>query len=376
LIKIIALLSTLFINLYGAIFLFATSNKQFKNRFFLGLFLFNSFILFVGHFLSFNEYWTAFRYLDFLFLASLLAFYPLYYLYLYSAFNISIFSSKWIYHFLPSIIILLLMFVATAFSSWESYLIHMNNNLYSSELSDQSSKNLALLYKGARYFHLVQILFYNFLTIRFLLLTRNKMNDFYSNVDKFQLQYFYIANISFILLMSIPGFYVTLIGRTPLKDNGMILFYMCTLLTLLYLILAVIGLRQIPTELNLNNDDSNETNELHLKESKLIENNLLEYFKNEKPWLNPHLNILNVAKHIGTNRSYVSNIINDKIGCNFNQFVNNYRINEAKILLKRTPELSITEVSELSGFGSVSSFLRIFKNVENYTPTEFRKKNN
>lgn len=268
------------------------------------------------------------------------------------------------------------MFVATAFSSWESYLIYMNNNLYSSELSDQSSKNLALLYKGARYFHLVQILFYNFLTIRFLLLTRNKMNDFYSNVDKFQLQYFYIANISFILLMSIPGFYVTLIGRTPLKDNGMLLFYMCTLLTLLYLILAVIGLRQIPTELNLNNDDSNETNELHLKESKLIENNLLEYFKNEKPWLNPHLNILNVAKHIGTNRSYVSNIINDKIGCNFNQFVNNYRINEAKILLKRTPELSITEVSELSGFGSVSSFLRIFKNVENYTPTEFRKKNN
>jgi len=268
------------------------------------------------------------------------------------------------------------MFVAIAFSSWESYLIYMNNNLYNSELTDQSSKNLTLLYTGTRYFHLIQILFYNFLIIRFLLLTRNKMNNFYSNVDKFQLQYFYIANISFIILMSIPGFYVTLIGRTPLNDNSLLFFYMCTLFTLLYLILAVIGLRQIPTELNFDNEETNEIDELHLKESKRIESHLLEYFNNNKPWLNPHLNILDVAKQIGTNRSYVSNIINDKIGCNFNQFVNNYRINEAKVLLKRTPELSITEVSELSGFGSVSSFLRIFKSFENYTPTEFRKKNN
>ena len=59
---------------------------------------------------------------------------------------------------------------------------------------------------------------------------------------------------------------------------------------------------------------------------------------------------------------------------NFNQFVNSYRLKEAKILLKQTPELSISEVSELSGFGSVNSFLRIFKNTEKITPTEYRNK--
>jgi len=374
LIKIVALLSTLFINLYGAIFLFATSNKQFKNRFFLALFFFNSFLLFVGHFLSFNEFWMVFRYFDFVFLTCLLAFYPLYYLYIYSAFNLTLVSTKWFYHFMPSIIIAVLMLITTAFSSWEDYEIYMNNNLYATELTNQASKNLAYLYKGTRIFHLVQIVFYNFFAIRFLVLANNKMNNFFSNLDKFQLQYFYIANISFILLMSIPGFYVTLIGRTPLNEDGLQLLYICTLFTLLYLILAVIGLRQIPAEINLNNTYDDLTTELHHQELKLIEIGLLNYFSKQKPWLNPHLNILDVAKHIGTNRSYVSNIINENIGCNFNQFVNNYRINEAKILLKQIPELSISEISELAGFGSVNSFIRIFKRAENYTPTEFRKK--
>ena len=373
-IKIVALLSTLFINLYGAIFLFATSNKQFINRFFLALFFFNSFLLFVGHFLSFNEYWMVFRYFDFVFLTCLLAFYPLYYLYIYSAFNITLVSTKWFYHFVPSIFIAVLMIVTTAFSSWEDYEIYMNHNLYGTALTNQASKNLAYLYKGTRMFHLVQIVFYNFLAIRFLVLANNKMNNFFSNLDKFQLQYFYIANISFVLLMSIPGFYVTFIGRTPLNEDGLQLLFVCTLFTLLYLVLAVIGLRQVPAEINISHPNEAQTLEFHQEELKLIEVGLLDYFNSQKPWLNPNLNILDVAKHIGTNRSYVSNIINERIGCNFNQFVNNYRINEAKILLKNNPELSISEIGELAGFGSVSSFIRIFKRTENYTPTEFRKR--
>jgi AraC-like DNA-binding protein len=374
LIKIIALLSTLFINLYGAIFLFSTSSKKFKNRFFLALFFFNSFLLFVGHFLSFNEYWTAFRYFDFVFLASLLAFYPLYYLYIFSAFNFSLFSLKWLYHFTPSIIVATLMIFTISLTSWEDYEIYMNNNLYSTPLTTFSSKMLAYTYKGSRMFHLVQIVFYNFLTIRFLFLAKNNMNNFFSNLDKFQLQYFYITNISFILFMSIPGFYVTLIGRTPLNEDGLQLLYMCTLFTLLYIILAIIGLRQIPAEIDFNTNGNNKLEAIHQQELKQIEDHLLAYFNTQKPWLNPNLNILDVAKHIGTNRSYISNIINENIGCNFNQFVNSYRVNEAKILLKQVPELPISEISELAGFGSVNSFIRIFKNLENQTPSTFKKK--
>lgn len=375
-IKIAALLSTLFINLYGAIFLFATSSKKYKNRFFLGIFFFSSFLLFVGHFLSFNEYWKLFRYFDFIFLGSLLAFYPLYYLYIYSAFNFNIIASKKSYHFLPSIFVALLMLIIVLVTSWENYEMYMNNNLYGTPITSKEALWLSYIYKGSRLFHLGQIIIYNFLTIRFLILAKNKMQDFYSNLDKFQLQYFYIVNISFIILMSIPGFYVTVIGRTPLNENGLQFLFMCSLFTLLYLILAIIGLRQIPAEINFSSaSEKNKDTPLYPNELSIIQKELLAYFKNEKPWLDPQLNILQVAKHIGTNRSYVSNIVNEQIGCNFNQFVNNYRINEAKKLLNQTPELTISEISELVGFGSVNSFIRIFKNIEHKTPTEFKKLN-
>lgn len=372
-IKIIALLSTLLVSFFSAITLIATSNKKFKNRLFLGLFFFNSFILFVGHFLSFNEYWRTFRYFDFIFLASLLAFYPIYYLYIYSAFNFKIVTTKWIYHFIPSILIAVLMLVATSVSSWESYLNYMDNNLHNNELTSVNATILSYLYKGSRGFHLIQIVVYNFLTIRFILNAKKQMNDLFSNFDVYQIRFFYIVTISFILLMSIPGFYVTLIGRTPLNTNGMLLFYMCLLFTLLYLILTIVGIIQIPVNEDLEIFNEAANHKIHQNELKEIEKNLKTYFNKERPWLNPHLNIWDVAKEIGTNRSYISKVINENIGCNFNQFVNEYRIKEARKLLKKTPEIPIAEISELSGFGSLNSFIRIFKTSEDCTPTKFKK---
>ncbi len=370
-IKIIAILSTLFVNLFSSITLIATSSKNFKNRLYLGLFFFNSFILFVGHFLSFNEYWKAFKFYDFIFLASLLAFYPLYYLYIFSAFNFKIVPVKWLYHFLPSILIAFLMFIVTFTSSWESYIIYMNNNLFNTELTDTTSKILAYLYKGSRGFHLLQIIIYNFLTIRFITNARKSMNDSFSNLDIYQLRYFYIVTISFILLMSIPGFYVTYIGRTPLNEDGMLLLFMCILFTFLFLILTIIGLIQVPSTVSI--DVELENDEIQKKELKKVEKKLKQYFNKKKPWLDPNLNIWDVAKEIGTNRSYISKVVNDNIGCNFNKFVNNYRIKEAKKILIKTPEIPIAEISELSGFGCLNSFIRTFKNSENCTPAKFKR---
>ncbi len=266
------------------------------------------------------------------------------------------------------------MLITSVVTNWESYYIYMNNNLFDAELTNQSSKVLAYIYQGSRALFLMQIIFYNFFAIRLLLRSHKKMKDLFSNLDKYQLRYFYIVNISFLILMSIPGFYITLIGREPLNSNVMLLLYVSLLFTLLYLILAIVGLRQIPVEIILENQNELQVSEeIHQRELIEIEKKLLNYFHKEKPWLHSNLNIWDVSKNIGSNRSYVSHIINENIGCNFNYFVNEYRVNEAKILLKQTPELNLSEISEQSGFGSVNSFIRIFKKIEHATPTEFKK---
>ncbi|WP_139170940.1 helix-turn-helix domain-containing protein [Lutibacter oricola] len=302
----------------------------------------------------------------------MLAFYPLYYLYLYSAFNFTFFKYKWIYHFTPAIVTGVLMLIFTSISSWEEYHTYMNSSLYETKLTTTNTKILTSLYKGSRAFFIIQILLYNFLAIRFILKAKKDMSNLFSNLDKYQTRYFYITNISFISLMSLPSIYVAYVGRIPFSSNDHLILLFCTLFTTLYVILATIGINQIPAKVNISEkilDDSN----LHDKELEIIKQKLINYFQNEKPWLIPQLNIWDVAKNIGTNRSYISKTINEKIGCNFNQFVNSYRINEAKLIINKSPNLSISEISEQVGFGSVNSFIRIFKSFENATPTEYKK---
>lgn len=374
-IKLTALLLILLVTLFSSIFLFALASKTYKNRYFLGFVFLSSFLIFTGNFFSFFEFWNYYKHYDFIFLSALLAFYPFYYLYLYSAFNIKIISTKWIYHFIPSIIIAIAMLLASSIASLDDYQVYMNHILHKTALTNKTTKILTYLYDGGRFFHLMQILAYNILSVHFILRTKKNMYNSFSNLDKFQLRYFYIVTISFLLLMSIPGFYITYIGRSPFIGNEMSLFYLSIAFTILYLILAIVGLKQIPVELNITHQINNKIfPEIHQDELKEIEESLLNYFKQEKPWLNPHLNIWDVAKSIGTNRSYVSKIINENLSCNFNQFVNNYRLKKAKHLLENTTELPIAEISELSGFGSVNSFIRIFKLNEKCTPTQFKKK--
>ena len=231
------LLSTLYITLFGALFLLAASSKQYKNRYFLSLFFLNGFVLFSGHTLTFFEYWRAFKYLDFAFIVSLLMFYPFYFKYLSSAFGYRITSIKWRYHFAPAVLFGVLMLAVSYGSSREAYIEYMNSSLYGTALHSLTSKILFYLYKGARLIHIVQILLYNLVSFAYILRSRRNIQNSFSNLDKFQLQFFYMVNAVFLIFMAIPGIYVTIVGRTPFAEGGHLLGLVSFLFELLQLLL-------------------------------------------------------------------------------------------------------------------------------------------
>jgi AraC-like DNA-binding protein len=88
------------------------------------------------------------------------------------------------------------------------------------------------------------------------------------------------------------------------------------------------------------------------------------------------LRITSVSDSLKTNRTYISRLINDEFGVNFNEFVNKYRIEEAKKLLESNESKLFTmeHIAEKSGFGSVNSFTRVFKEFEGITPGQFKNK--
>ncbi len=108
-----------------------------------------------------------------------------------------------------------------------------------------------------------------------------------------------------------------------------------------------------------------------------IKNALIQYFKTEKPYINGDLTISAVAKHLNISRHILTEILNNEIGRNFYQFVNEYRINLAKEMLqnKKYDNYSIEAIGFECGFNSKSTFFTVFKTFTGLTPLQFKKSN-
>ncbi|MCP4151630.1 MAG: helix-turn-helix transcriptional regulator [bacterium] len=102
---------------------------------------------------------------------------------------------------------------------------------------------------------------------------------------------------------------------------------------------------------------------------------LLRYMKEEKPYLDPNLTINDVSGKISIPTYSLSQVINSSLGKNFFRFVNDYRINESKQLLKDkgNANRSILDLLYDCGFNSKSTFNKAFKNVTGMTPSQFRE---
>jgi len=84
------------------------------------------------------------------------------------------------------------------------------------------------------------------------------------------------------------------------------------------------------------------------------------------------LTIASVAKKFYLSPNYFCKLFHECVGVTFNTYLNCYRIEKCKDMLNDT-ELSITEIAFYAGFGSISQFNRVFKDVAGKSPREFRR---
>lgn len=84
------------------------------------------------------------------------------------------------------------------------------------------------------------------------------------------------------------------------------------------------------------------------------------------------LSVSQLAREIGTNRSYLSAWLNNTLGTNFCDFVNGYRIADAEAMLAGG-DCSMTqdEIATTVGFNSLSTFRRAFIKKHGITPRQY-----
>jgi len=98
--------------------------------------------------------------------------------------------------------------------------------------------------------------------------------------------------------------------------------------------------------------------------SLLTEQDLVDYFTKEKPYLNKQYKLDDLVVHFGLNRTYISKFINVTFNSNLSQFINSYRLKEVEELKKVHPTCEIEEIILQAGFSNYRHYTRAKERFE------------
>jgi AraC-like DNA-binding protein len=108
-------------------------------------------------------------------------------------------------------------------------------------------------------------------------------------------------------------------------------------------------------------------------EAKRHHDNLLQYMEREKPYLDNSLKIQVLAEKLGLSTHHLSQVINTLMGQSYNDFINHYRVEEAKRLLSdQRNNAKILAIAFDAGFSNKATFHAVFKKHTGKSPSEYR----
>ena len=220
----------------------------------------------------------------------------------------------------------------------------------------------------------IHVLVYMSWSVRLLLVHSRTIKESFSTIDKINLNWLRFLMIGFTITWLAALFFDMQIKGSGDWD------YVWLLVSVLMYLIGYMGLRQpeifsgdmsMTYALKKKYEKSaltNESAELYLKK-------LQQYMHVEKPYLNSNITLPELARNVSMSVHHLSQVINDKLNQNFFDFINQYRVEEAKKLLLETDKkhLTIVAIGFESGFNSNSSFNAVFKKLTNRTPSQYRK---
>ncbi|MNQ85427.1 Melibiose operon regulatory protein [compost metagenome] len=106
----------------------------------------------------------------------------------------------------------------------------------------------------------------------------------------------------------------------------------------------------------------------------MLARDLEEYFQRTQPYLDPALDLHQVASATGYTRNQISYLLNQMLGQSFYQYVNQARLRHLLQLLQSAmPPVRIDELAFTAGFNSLSAFYRCFRQHTGLSPKAYLK---
>jgi len=372
--KTIFLISPVFVSLLWATLLSENQKKYSASRVFLGRFMLLPLVVYFTHFLYHFPLPQLYRYFDpFFAYASLLVF-PMYYIYFRLLTIDKSFSlKKHGKYLLPALLVGTLYAVGVFLTPKAEYEVWLyDQHAYNDNPHIQF---LAAVRMVAKFTYLIQVV----ATVigNSLLIKKYGANaeQYYSDIVDGKSNNVKALNYS-IIAMSIVSFALGAMGRYFLLNNNWVIYFGWTIFSVILFIIGYLGFRQKPINPTFESDSyisDNEVLELTNDAQKKILRKLEVEFEKKKIYLNSQLNIMDVVKILGTNRTTISNLINQQYNQNFCSFVNSYRIEELARVYAENPHFSNIQLAECCGFGSLNSLKRAVDAKTGLSLSEWKK---
>lgn len=365
---IISVITVAQLFLFG-IFLIAVKKEKGIDKIFLAFFLFAN-AVFILNFLAFRYYETIAEYtLNAFFIGGTFGFLfgPLLYLYTKAVangeFNI---TKKNLLHFAPFIIAFCLTIIRYHLQPHETKLELFRTGLYGRT-------------GGVIYFSLMQLVTLIYLAMA-LISVRGKnhsLKSYYSSLKKINYDWLKLVVSAFILMwiVDLAGWIAYRLNIST-NESRSLLAFISLFINFAFANLLILKSLRLPEPANNIEKHKYEKSPLTIQTKKEILAGLEKLMSGEKLFLNSSLNLGDVAQKLSVVPRYLSQVINELKGQNFYDFVNSYRIEEAKKVLSDPvyDEEKILSVLYECGFNSKSVFNTTFKRYTGLTPSGYRRK--
>ena len=346
-----------------------------RGRMMLMLFMAMATLLYAGHCVFLNRFYSDMPLFDSLYSFANLAVYPMFYIYIVSMTSPESQLRRTWWYLIPSAVIGAM--VSTIYIMMSSHDLETFVRIVSYNGDFGSGTGLCQV---MGYVRLAAKVIFAIEVVMVLVAGSHKISSYnkslkayYADTEGRELTIFQWFMYLFTIC-SFASIIFNFLGRYRFGDSVWMMAIPSLIFSSLLFGLGFIGFRHLFTIENL---EQEEIAEASMSESapiceseKTLIQRIEEVVTEQKLYLRHNLKVSDVAAELCTNRLYVSTAINDQMGVSFSDYINRKRIDYAIHLMRTHPQKTIYEIAALSGFSSDKSFYRNFKNITGKSPKE------
>lgn len=294
---------------------------------------------------------------------------PLLFLYTDSFINKERTKFAGILHFLPFIffVLILPLFYADFFSFRQ---IHYGMLTVFDSFNREPISSIQYVYSVVFVAQFIHLFIYLVISLRKVRKYESKLADTYSSYQESELRWLRFTIYSLLGILVLASVFLVIFFLTLVYRRHLDYIYVLPMSFLMY----IIAYKLMGANFTIVEPSSKyQTSSLKEEAASKYAEQIKEYMISQKPYLKNGLKLVDLSQDLEIPAHHISRVINEKYGQNFHDFVNGYRVEEAKSLMKELKKPTLLEIAFSAGFNNKTSFNNAFKKFSNSTPFAYRR---